>query len=150
MNCLPADNSNEISNLITPGKSCWSNLPRIRALRANIIYMPSNCCIGNQNLAAWGSCRFIKVLHLHCIYVGMSPTLARRGEDSLFLCSQRNFWRHIVIAWSFRLSICPASCPVHISNILLGRNTKFGVWMHLGMMECGVPFFGSLWPWPLT
>ena len=34
----------------------------------------------------------------------------------------------------------PLSCPVHISYILWGRNSKFGVWIHLGMAECRVPF----------
>ena len=28
------------------------------------------------------------------------------------------------------------------SYILSGRNSKFGVWMHLGMAECPVPFSG--------
>ena len=56
-----------------------------------------------------------------------------------FLCPQRNFGRHIVIA----LSVRPASCPVHISYILWGRNSKFGVWLHLGMAECPVPFSGQ-------
>ena len=55
-----------------------------------------------------------------------------------FLCSQRNFGRHIGIT----LSVRPTSCPVHISYILRGRNTKFGVWMHLGMGQCHVPFSG--------
>ena len=41
-----------------------------------------------------------------------------------------------------RPSVRPASCPVHISYILLGRNSKFGVWMHLGMAECHIPFSG--------
>ena len=54
-----------------------------------------------------------------------------------------------------RPSICPSvplSCPVHISYILWGRNSKFGVWIHLGMAECRVPFSGhceldlDLWP----
>ena len=46
----------------------------------------------------------------------------------------------------------PLSCPVHISYILWGRNSKFGVWIHLGMAECRVPFLGhcdlnlDLWP----
>ena len=39
-----------------------------------------------------------------------------------------------------RPSVRPASCPVHISYILWGRNSKFGVWMHLGMGECRIPF----------
>ena len=39
-------------------------------------------------------------------------------------------------------TVCPASCPVHISYILWGRNSKFGVWMHLGMAECRIPFSG--------
>ena len=50
----------------------------------------------------------------------------------IFLCPQRNFGRHIVIA----LSVRPASCPVHISNILYDRNSKFGVWIHLGSVAC--------------
>ena len=44
-----------------------------------------------------------------------------------------------------RPSMCPSvplSCPVHISYILLGRKSKFGVWIHLGMSECRVPFSG--------
>ena len=41
-----------------------------------------------------------------------------------------------------RTSIRPASCLVHNSHILRGRNSKFGVWMHLGMVECRVPFSG--------
>ena len=28
-----------------------------------------------------------------------------------------------------------------ISYILWGRNSKFGVWMHLGMAECHIPFW---------
>ena len=39
----------------------------------------------------------------------------------LFLCPQRNFGRHIVIALSVRVSVrvsVPLSCPVHISYIL--------------------------------
>ena len=43
-----------------------------------------------------------------------------------------------------RPSVRPASCPVHISYILLGRNSKFGVWMHLGMAKCHVPFSGTV------
>ena len=39
-------------------------------------------------------------------------------------------------------TVRPASCPVHISYILWGRNSKFGVWMHLGIVECHVPFLG--------
>ena len=40
------------------------------------------------------------------------------------------------------MSVRPASCPVHISYIIRGRNFKFDVWMHLGMAECRVPFLG--------
>ena len=78
---------------------------------------------------------------------------------TLFLCPQRNFGRHIVIALSVLPSVSPSvspsvplSCPVHISYILWGRNSKFGVWIHLGMAECRVPFSGhcdldlDLWP----
>ena len=39
-------------------------------------------------------------------------------------------------------SVRPASCPVHISYILWGRNSKFGVWMHLGIGGCCVLFSG--------
>ena len=62
-----------------------------------------------------------------------------------FLCPQRNFGRHIVIALSIRPSVRPSvplSCLLHISYILCGRNSKFGVWIHLGMAECRVPFSG--------
>ena len=51
---------------------------------------------------------------------------------------------------SVRQSVRPASCPVHISYNLWGRNSKFGVWMHHGMTEWGVPLSGhcglDLWP----
>ena len=52
---------------------------------------------------------------------------------------QRNFGRHIVIALSVR--------PSHFMSrayllYFLGRNSKLGVWMHLGMTECCVPFSG--------
>ena len=53
------------------------------------------------------------------------------------------FWRHIVITLSIP-SVCPALCPVHMSYILLGRNPKFGVWMHLGIAECRVSFWVSV------
>ena len=33
-------------------------------------------------------------------------------------------------------------CPEHISYIHCGRNSKFRVWMHLGIAECHVPFTG--------
>ena len=68
---------------------------------------------------------------------------------------QRNFGRHIVIALSVSPSISPSvplSCPVHISYILWGRNSKFGLWIHLGIAECRVPWLGhcdlelDLWP----
>ena len=66
----------------------------------------------------------------------------------LFLCPQRNFGRHIVITLS--VPSVPLSCPVHISYILWGRNSKFCVYIHLGMVECHVPFSGhcdlDLWP----
>ena len=41
-------------------------------------------------------------------------------ETNFFLCPQRNFGRHIVIALSVRPSVSPVplSCPVHISYIL--------------------------------
>ena len=61
----------------------------------------------------------------------------------LFSCPQGNFGRHIVIA----LSVRPASCPLHISYILWGRNSKFGMCMHLGMAEWRVQNLGhcDLW-----
>ena len=43
-----------------------------------------------------------------------------------------------------------ASNLLQISYILLVRNPKFGVWMHLWMVICCVPFLGhcdlDLWP----
>ena len=63
--------------------------------------------------------------------------------------SPKELWEaYIEIA----LSVPPALCPVHISFILSGMNSKFGVWQHLGMAECLVPFSGhcdidlDLWP----
>ena len=38
-------------------------------------------------------------------------------------------------------TIRPASCPVHISYILWGRNSKFDVWMHLGMGNVSYHFW---------
>ena len=32
------------------------------------------------------------------------------------------------------------SCLEHISNIIWGRNPKFGMWMHLGLVEFRIPF----------
>ena len=64
--------------------------------------------------------------------------IEKKNMTEIFLCPQRNFGRHIVIA----LSVRPASCLVHISYILCGRNSEFGVWMHLGMAEARVPFSG--------
>ena len=73
--------------------------------------------------------------------VGVFPSI---GVANFFLCPQRNFGRHIVIALSVRPSVRPASCPVHFSNILCGgRNSKFGVWMYFGMAECRT-ILGSL------
>ena len=74
-------------------------------------------------------------IHLVCsVFAGV-------GTKRALLCPQRNFGRHIVIA----LYVCPSvplSCPVHIFYILWGRNSKFGMWIHLGMAECLVPFLG--------
>ena len=33
-------------------------------------------------------------------------------------------------------------CPGHIPYIIWGRNPTFGVWMHLGMAKCRLPFWG--------
>ena len=46
--------------------------------------------------------------------------------------------------YSNKMSVRPASCPVHISYTLLNRNSKFDVWMHLGMPGLCVPFLGHL------
>ena len=43
---------------------------------------------------------------------------------------------------SVHQSVRPASCPVHISYILWGRNFKFGVWMHIEIAKCLVIFSG--------
>ena len=51
-----------------------------------------------------------------------------------------DLWSHIVIAMSVQQSVCPALCLVHISYILRGRDSKFGVRMHLQMAEFLVPF----------
>ena len=69
----------------------------------------------------------------------LAGSVRNAGKTHFFLCPQRNFGRHIVIT----LSVHPASCPVHISYIFWGRNSKFVVWMHLGMAECRIPFSGQ-------
>ena len=68
----------------------------------------------------------------------VSPTSLNYAFKWDFFMPQRNFGRHIVIPQSIR----PASCLVYISYILWGRDFKFGVWMHLGMAKCRVPFSG--------
>ena len=60
-----------------------------------------------------------------------------------FLCSQSNFGRHIVIALSVRQSVRPSrfvSGSYLLYSILWGRNFNFGMWIHLGMAECRIPF----------
>ena len=34
------------------------------------------------------------------------------------------------------------SCPEHISFIILGKNPKLGVLMHLGIADCPISFSG--------
>ena len=70
-----------------------------------------------------------------CIFEWRSVVYHFRVTVTLTLTSDIVF---IVITMSVR----PAACPVHISYILVGRNSKFKVWMHLGMAECSVPFSG--------
>ena len=103
------------------------------------------------------------VSKVNSIYVYIRPkhflfsvTLTTLIFWGLIFMPQRNFGRHIVIALSVRQSVRPpvrpASCPVHISFILWGRNSNFGMWIHLGMAECRVPFSChcdlelNLWP----
>ena len=96
------------------------------------------CCSRGLKHCKWTEFQFYWVFTLSFVFC------------CCFLCPQRNFGRHIVIALSVRPSVRPsvspsvrpASCPVHISYILSSRNSKFGVWMHLGMTECRVPFSG--------
>ena len=79
--------------------------------------------------------------NLKCWYVFNCQILHINSYPAtIFLCPQRNFGRHIVIAPSVR----PASCMVHISYILGGRNSKLGVWMHLGMAECRLHFWVTM------
>ena len=75
----------------------------------------------------------------------------RNIRIAVFVMPPKELWE----AYSNRTvhpSVRPASCPVHISYILWGRNSKFGVWIHLGMAECRVQFLGhcdpdlDLWP----
>ena len=64
-----------------------------------------------------------------------------QGRFSYIFMPPKELWE----AYSNRTvrpSVHPASCPVHISYILRGRNSKFGVLMHLGMTECRIPFSG--------
>ena len=85
--------------------------------------------------------------HNHKMYVFMPPKeLWEAYSNRTVRPSVRQ-----TIRQSVSLSV-PLSCPVHISYILWGRNSKFGVWIHLGMAECRVPFSGhcdldlDLWP----
>ena len=67
--------------------------------------------------------------------------MVRRLPGIFFLCPQRNFGRHIVIVLSVHPSV--SLCVLCISPIFFEVGIlKFGVWMHLGMAECRVPFSG--------
>ena len=57
--------------------------------------------------------------------------------EKLIFMPQKELWE----AYSNR-TVRPTLCPVHISYIVWGRNSKFGVWMHLGMTDCRVTFSG--------
>ena len=70
-----------------------------------------------------------------CILGWVSVAYHFRVTVTLALTSDLVF---IVISMSVR----PASCPVHISYILQSRNSKFDVWMHLGMAKCHIPISG--------
>ena len=50
-----------------------------------------------------------------------------------------HFWVTVTLTSDLVLELL---CPEHNSYILLVRNSKFGVWMHLGIAECHVPFSG--------
>ena len=52
-----------------------------------------------------------------------------------------HFWVTVTLTSDLVFRI---SCPEHISYIILGRNLKFGVWMHLGMTKFRVPIILSL------
>ena len=86
-------------------------------------------------------------LHVRCI----SPIFFEVGIPNL-VCGcilgwrsvAYHFWVTVTLTLASDLvfivikcpSVRPASCPVHISYILWGRNSKFGLLMHLGMAEC--------------
>ena len=51
-------------------------------------------------------------------------------------------WYHI---WATDIDLVFRISCLHvqsISNIIWGRNPKFGVWMHLWLAECRIPFLG--------
>ena len=84
---------------------------------------------------------------LHDVHLYIRKKLTNREMVNFqkwdFLCPQRNLRRHIVITLSARPSLRPASCPVHISYIIWGRNPKFSMRMKIGMAKCRVPFLGN-------
>ena len=79
-------------------------------------------------LASWAIC--------YCIVLGAY----------LLYCFREVFQIWCVdVSWDGYVSLWPlpwtlTSCREHISYIIWGRNSKFGLWMHLGMAECHVSF----------
>ena len=49
------------------------------------------------------------------------------------------FWVTVTLTLA---SVLEKSCREHISDIILGRNSKFGVWIHIGFAEYQVLFLG--------
>ena len=78
-------------------------------------------------------------LHYVCAYIFNSLQIIFMPPKELWEAYSNRTVR-LSFRSSVRPSVRPALCPVHISLILWGRNSKFGVWIHLGMAECLVPF----------
>ena len=80
----------------------------------------------------------------HCDFsAAKKKTIAERLKSLL--------WGHVVFELVVCVSVCvrasihrsePYWCLEHISYIILGRNPKFDVWIHLGVPECHILFSG--------
>ena len=72
----------------------------------------------------------------------ITGTICTIGLTHIHIYAPKELSENIVIVLSIGQSVPPALCRVYLSYILSGRNPIFGVWMHLGMVECRVSFSG--------
>ena len=57
-----------------------------------------------------------------------------------------HFWVTVTLTSDLVLRIILSGTYTFVISV---RNPKFVVWLHFGMVECHVPVFWSLWPWPI-